>query len=142
MGKLFSKEESTPGPVSTLQPTDVIVIYLNLIRKLPNDFDLHLFLIIQSYAGLSFTLTSVNNNVHYGSDDENFLYHQLKRRIPWKRNFIPKSISVTTTSKDQGWCDSGHDGSRNGSFTYFQLQINRKSSNSNSIKMMSGEMMM
>ena len=118
---------------ATLKPTDVVFIYLSLIRKLPGDFDLHLFLIIQSYAGLSFTLTSSNNCLHRGEEFENVLYHHLKRKIPTKRNFIPKSISVTTTSKDQGWCDMGYDGSRNGSYTYFQLQINRRNSCSNSI---------
>ncbi len=145
MGSTASKEESygtkkkthtskKESYVATLQPTDVVIIYLSLIRKLPSDFDLHLFLIIQSYAGLSFTLSSVNNNLHRGGQDENILYHQLKRRIPRKRNFIPKLISVTTISKDQGWCDSGHDGSRVGSYTYFQLQINRKNRNNSILK--------
>ena len=96
MGSTGSKAEPTTQAVpsqedyeATLESTDIVIIYLSLIKKLPSEFDLHLFLIIQSYAGLSFTLSSANNYLHRGEQFENALYHQLKRRIPTKRNFIP-----------------------------------------------------
>ena len=128
-----SQAEEDQITSNSVQLADIVIIYLTLIRNVPSDFDLHLFLIIQSYAGLSFTISSVNNHLHRGGQDENTLYHQLKRCVPFKRNVVPTSIAITTTSHDQGWCDNGHDGSRMGSHTYFQLQINHKNSTDNTL---------
>ena len=32
---------------ATLESTDIVIIYLSLIKKLPSEFDLHLFLVAQ-----------------------------------------------------------------------------------------------
>ena len=78
------------------------------------------------------TLSSSNYCLHRGEEFENVLYHHLKKKYQ-RKEFHTKSNISHNDFKDQGWCDMGYDGSRKGSYTYFQLQINRRSSSSNAI---------